>query len=121
MAKKSRKIEGATEAWESGELGQDEEFVKVSTDIDQSALDDSLELQMISIRLQKSLIEDIKMIAALNGHSGYQPLIRQILNRFAEGEKRTLLKKVARKQAQELELELEQEHKANNDDKTAAA
>ncbi|MBL1259355.1 MAG: hypothetical protein COB33_002345 [Thiotrichaceae bacterium] len=100
MAKKSQKIEGTTEAWESGELGRDEEFVKVSTDINQDALDDSLELQMISIRLQKSLIEDIKMIAELNGF-GYQPLIRQTLNKFVECEKRTLLRQAARAQAQD--------------------
>ncbi len=99
MVKKSQKIEGTTEAWESGELGQDEEFVKVSADTNPDALDDSLELQMISIRLQKSLIEDIKMIAALSG-LGYQPLIRQTLNKFVEGEKRTLLRQAARAQEQ---------------------
>ncbi|MFV2055893.1 MAG: hypothetical protein ACC707_05460 [Thiohalomonadales bacterium] len=90
MASKT-KIEGTPEAWESGELGQDEKYIKISQEIKQDALDESLDLQMISIRLQKSLIEDMKMIAKLNGLS-YQPLIRQILTRFVECEKKQILK-----------------------------
>ena len=85
------KIESTADAWETGQLGQDEAFVEVSKDIDQKMIDESLDLQMISIRLQKSLIEDLKMIAKLNG-LGYQPLARQILTRFVEGEKKQLLK-----------------------------
>jgi hypothetical protein len=88
------KIQGTDEAWESGELGQDEQYVKVADDINVNLLDDSLELQMISIRLQKSLIEDFKMIAQLHG-IGYQPLIRQALKRFADGEKNCILRKMA--------------------------
>ncbi len=85
------KIEGTPEAWESGKLGQDEKYIKIAQEIKQDALDESLDLQMISIRLQKSLIEDMKMIAKLNGLS-YQPLIRQILTRFLECEKKQILK-----------------------------
>jgi predicted DNA binding CopG/RHH family protein len=85
------KIEGTPEAWESRDLGQDEKFVKISDDIKQDAIDESLELQMISIRLQKPLIDDLKMIAKLHG-LGYQPLIRQILTRFVDCEKKQLLK-----------------------------
>ncbi len=85
------KIEGTSEAWESGELGQDEQYIKIAKEIKQDALDESLDLQMISIRLQKSLIEDMKMIAKLNGLS-YQPLIRQILTRFVECEKKQILR-----------------------------
>jgi hypothetical protein len=93
MTKKA-KIESSPEAWESGELGQDEVYVKVANDINDLVLDEDLELQMISIRLQKSLIEDFKMIAKIHG-IGYQPLIRQILKRFADSEKKCLLRKIA--------------------------
>lgn len=93
MTKKA-KIENSPEAWESGQLGQDEAYVKVAKDIDEFSLDEDLELQMISIRLQKSLIEDFKMIAKVHG-IGYQPLIRQILKRFADSEKKRLLRKIA--------------------------
>jgi len=88
---KQIKIEGTTEAWETGPLGSDEEFVKLATGVDEKEINEALELQMISIRLQKSLIEDFKMIAKING-IGYQPLIRQILKRFADCEKKKLLR-----------------------------
>jgi hypothetical protein len=88
---KESKIESTPEAWESGGLGREEEFVRVAENVDSSAIDEALELRMISIRLQKSLIEDFKMIAKLNG-IGYQPLIRQVLMRFADAEKKQLLR-----------------------------
>lgn len=78
-----------SEAWENGSLGRDENFVKVATDITEESVDDALGLQLISIRLQKSLIEDLKWIAKLNG-IGYQPLIRQVLTRFVNAEKKLL-------------------------------
>ncbi len=86
------KIESTEEAWESGQLGRDEAYAHVFENEQEDALDKALELQMISIRLQKSLIEDFKLIAKLHG-LGYQPLMRQILTRFADCEKKLLLKK----------------------------
>ncbi len=86
---KEAKIESTVEAWESGSLGRDEAHVKAAKGIDPKALDESLELQMISIRLQKSLIKDLKTIAKLHGLS-YQPLIRQTLTRFADCEMKSL-------------------------------
>lgn len=52
-------------------------------------LGELLALQPISIRLSKGLIQDLKDIAQLHG-LGYQPLIKQILTRFVESEKRML-------------------------------
>ncbi len=98
--KKQRKIEGTNEAWDARQLGCDEDFIEVASDIDIEALDDALELQMISIRLQKSLIEDFKMISTLHG-IGYQPLIRQVLVRFADSEKKRILREAACRQAKE--------------------
>ncbi|WP_186128956.1 hypothetical protein [Burkholderia gladioli] len=91
------KIPATDEAWDEGALGRSEEFVAVCTTVDEAELDAGLELQQISIRLQKSLIEDFKMIAALHG-LGYQPLMRQILTRFADSEKKMLLRDFAREQ-----------------------
>ena len=90
MNNQDKKIVGTDEAWESGQLGQDERFVQVAPTIDENLINESLDLQLISIRLQKSLIEDLKAIARING-LGYQPLMRQILTRFAEAEKRQML------------------------------
>lgn len=86
-----KKMVGAPEAWEDGSLGQDEEFLRVSKNVDNSALNEAAGLQLISIRLQRSLIEDFKMIAEING-IGYQPLIRQVLKRFADAEKCRILR-----------------------------
>jgi len=85
-----------TDLWESGELGKDGEFARKSTS-DSSQLDDKLSLQMISIRLQKSLLEDLKDIAELNG-IGYQPLIKQVLKRFVNAEKKQMLREKATEQ-----------------------
>lgn len=86
-----KKIVGTPEAWDDGSLGREEEFVRVSKNVDDAALNEAAGLQPISIRLQKSLIEDFKMIAEING-IGYQPLIRQVLKRFADSEKRRILR-----------------------------
>jgi predicted DNA binding CopG/RHH family protein len=89
------RIQETDEAWDEGLLGRDEQFVEVAEEIDLAALDAALEMQMISIRLPKSLIEDFKLIAQLHG-LGYQPLMRQALHRFADGEKKMLLQDTAR-------------------------
>lgn len=87
-------IPASDDAWDSGQLGRDEEFVEVAPTGNEATIDEAMGLQMISIRLQKSLIEDFKFIASLNGIS-YQPLIRQVLTRFADSEKKRLLREHA--------------------------
>ncbi len=93
MSKKptSPSILDTEEAWSSGELGREEEFAAVAPDDVASIVNDHLDLQPISIRLEKSLIEDFKLIATLNG-LGYQPLMRQALRRFADCEKKLILR-----------------------------
>ncbi len=92
---KQPKIPSSDEAWDTGELGREEEFVKRAPDeVNEGKIDSSLELHLISIRLQKSLIEDYKHIASMNG-IGYQPLMRQILKRFADAEKKRILRERA--------------------------
>ncbi|MBK9160991.1 MAG: hypothetical protein IPM27_05435 [Nitrosomonadales bacterium] len=96
MSKKSPppKIPDTEEAWLSGELGTDEEFVALAPDDAESIINEQLDLQPISIRLEKSLIEDFKLIAAMHG-LGYQPLMRQSLRRFADCEKKRILREAA--------------------------
>lgn len=48
-------------------------------------IDEELGLQMISIRLERQLLKNLKLIAQHHG-VGYQPLIRDLLNRFARSE-----------------------------------
>jgi hypothetical protein len=48
-------------------------------------VDDSLDLKMISIRLEKQLLEEFRFIADRYG-MGYQPLMRQVLGKWARTE-----------------------------------
>jgi predicted DNA binding CopG/RHH family protein len=93
-----------TEApWESGELGRNEQHVKRASDETESAVDSALGLQLISIRLQKKMIEDLKFIAKAHG-IGYQPLVRDVLDRFIEHEvKKIIWDAQARRQLEEKE------------------
>jgi hypothetical protein len=79
--------------WESGELGRSEEHVIVAAPEVEAALDEALGLQPISVRLQQSLIKDLKLIARYHG-IGYQPLLRDALNRFARFELREMAETV---------------------------
>jgi hypothetical protein len=83
-------IVGTEEAWDAGDLGRSEEFM-VKSPLSCDELNEKLEMQMISIRLPKSLIEDFKLIAQYHGNS-YQALMRQILKRFAYAEMKDILR-----------------------------
>jgi predicted DNA binding CopG/RHH family protein len=78
-----------SELWENRELGASEEFVRVAV-AESEKLDERLGLQLISIRLPKTLIADLKVIAGYH-EMGYQPMIRELLKRFADAEKKRLL------------------------------
>lgn len=103
---KENKIEDTIENWESGALGTDVEYVTVSEDATDSVINDALDLKAISIRLEKSLIDDFKAFSRIYG-VGYQPLIRQVLTRFAAGEKRMLIKQMKAREAEEDAEELD--------------
>lgn len=81
---------GPNDLWDNRELGASKEHA-VKSDQDAIFVDDKLGLQMISIRLQKGLIEDLKNIAEIEG-LGYQPLMKRVLKRFVEAEKKQILK-----------------------------
>ncbi|MES2103101.1 MAG: hypothetical protein V4634_03720 [Pseudomonadota bacterium] len=94
--KHTNNIEGTTDAWEEGILGADEQFVRRATPDKEREIDAALGLQMISIRLPSELLKDLKIIAQLH-NVGYQPLIRDALERFARAE----LKQIAIEYANE--------------------
>jgi predicted DNA binding CopG/RHH family protein len=73
------------DAWEKGDLGRSEKHARRSSEDREQSVDAALELQMISIRLHKELIEQLKFIATFHG-VGYQPLIRDILGRWCRTE-----------------------------------
>ncbi|MCG9026738.1 BrnA antitoxin family protein [Laribacter hongkongensis] len=88
-----------SEAWDKRDLGADRDHAIPASPEVSTQIDDALELQAISIRLPKSLIEDLKALAHLNG-TRYQPLIREVLIRFAECEKKDLAVRLAKNNAQ---------------------
>lgn len=75
------------EAWDNRELGATESFVRKVSPEREKSLDDKLNLQIISIRLQKNLIDDLKEFAEEDG-LGYQPYVRQVLTHHIRNEKR---------------------------------
>lgn len=81
-------ISASDEAWDAKELGAAEEFVQVAADELTAGIDEASGTQLISIRLRQSSIDDLKAIALLNKNIGYQTLIKQILQRFIECEKK---------------------------------
>jgi uncharacterized protein (DUF4415 family) len=84
------KVIGTDEAWESGQLGTDEKHAHPVDAETAKQIDDALGLQMISIRLDKGLIESFKMLGAFHG-LGYQPLMRDALKRFADAEMKSIV------------------------------
>lgn len=84
------KILGSDDAWESKKLGYDEKHVKVADQNLSKAVDESLGLQMISIRLNKDLIDAFKVMGQFHG-IGYQPLMRDALQRFADSEMKAIV------------------------------
>lgn len=75
------KIATTDEAWDNRELGASAAHAAVASPEHLAALNDALGMQAISIRLPKEMIEAYKLIAAHHG-VGYQPLMRDILQRF---------------------------------------
>ena len=84
------KILGTDDAWESGELGADANHARRVSPEFEGQIDEALGMQMISIRLDKSLIDSFKMLGTFHG-VGYQPLMRDALKRFAEYEMKAIV------------------------------
>lgn len=87
-------IPDTEEAWEERTLGADEKFVEVVDQTEEELINDAAGTQLISIRMSKCLIDDFKMIASLNGSIGYQTLMKQILQRFVDSEKKRIFREL---------------------------
>lgn len=107
---KHAKIESTDDAWESGALGAVEAHVRSAPAELEASIDASLGLQSISIRLPKQLIEAYKLIGAYHG-VGYQPLMRDILQRFVPEGMREVMQHHETK-AEEAEVRIEEWRKA---------
>jgi predicted DNA binding CopG/RHH family protein len=108
---KAKKILGTEEAWENGELGNNLESARVAPPELKKSVEDALAMQMISIRLPKSVIDDFKLIAEFEG-IGYQPLMREALMRFAECEAKRIMREVVSERRRDSEIEQAHQKKA---------
>lgn len=110
MNKAMKRIESTDAAWEDGTLGCSMEHAAAAPADMERAIEESLGMQSISIRLPKNLIEAYKLIAAHHG-VGYQPLMRDILQRFAPEGLREVMNHHTNK-AEEVDHRLEEWRKA---------
>lgn len=80
-------IPACVEAWDDEiVLGADPASMKVVDTATAERLDEEAGTQLISIRMHKSMVDAFKVIAAANKGIGYQTLMKQILQRFIDGE-----------------------------------
>ncbi len=91
MATKIIKKSDAQLAWDTRQLGASEEFAEGVDLQTEGSVDAALDLHLISVRLQKQLVKDLKFIAFAHG-IGYQPLMRDVLTRFVEHEKKEIMR-----------------------------
>ena len=95
-----KKINGNIEAWENRELGASEAHVRKASPETEAAIEDALGLKAISIRLPRSTIDTYKALAQMHG-VGYQPLMRDAICRWAEGELKEMVIGAAEVQRQQ--------------------
>lgn len=95
---KTRGVENTQDAWESGKLGRDRKYAVAAEKELGDQIDDALGLQMISIRLDKELIDTFKLLGK-KYQMGYQPLMREALKRFVDGELKMVALEVLEKQS----------------------
>jgi predicted DNA binding CopG/RHH family protein len=88
--------------WEELDSDLVDSMVSVVPPEEEAAIEEALELQMISIRLQKSLITQLKVIADFH-EVGYQPLIRDLLNRFVRSELQIILGEMIKQKKEQLQ------------------
>jgi hypothetical protein len=85
MATRKKSIAEPECPWETGKLGMSIEHARPASAAMEKAVDDALGLQLISIRLPKAMIDDLKFLAEREG-LGYQPLIRRVMKLYIHGE-----------------------------------
>lgn len=84
------KIRGSAENWETGKLGLSHENAALASAEETAAIERAVGMQLISMRLPRTLIDTLKEIAKHHG-IGYQPMVRDLLTRFAVSEIKVIL------------------------------
>jgi hypothetical protein len=79
----NNKILGTQEAWESGQLGADEKYVRTASVMVNEELDTMLGLEVVTIRMEKHVVDAFRLLA-IKKRVHYQSLIRYALQRYFE-------------------------------------
>lgn len=82
-------IPATDEAWDDRILGADESYTALAED-NEAEFSAASGTRLISIRMSESMIDDLKLIAQKNKNIGYQTLIKQVLQRFIDCEKKMI-------------------------------
>lgn len=87
MSRKSKEaaIQNTAEAWKNGELGRQTKYAEASPKEVGIQVDKALNLEIISIRLKKDLIESFKILGKKYDVS-YKPLMRHALKSFIQSQ-----------------------------------
>jgi hypothetical protein len=99
-----KKIIGTDEAWENGELGCDEEFVKVVSHDIASQIDACLGLKNVSIQLDGSLLSALEQIAEFH-KLDVRAMVIDNLERFVICEMKQIVQSFNKERTVELEIE----------------
>lgn len=75
------KFDKDNELWDSKKLGASAEHAVPVPPEFEKALDEATGLQLLSFRIQKSIIEQLKQLSKLEG-IGYQPLMRKVITKY---------------------------------------
>ena len=103
----TKKIPSTPEAWEDGPLGKETAHVGkyVATMEEEASIDAAFGLKPISIRMEIELLNSLKAIAAYR-KLGYQPLMRQVLQRFVDSElKQIALERMSQTETRDVKIE----------------
>lgn len=82
LKKRVDELTADAQLWESRKLGASAKHARPVSSKEARAVDDALGLHLLSFRIDKSVIEKFKKLSKLEG-IGYQPLMRQVLTRYA--------------------------------------
>ena len=86
------RIEDTIEAWETGQLGADEAFAIPYnlTKEENNQIDEALDLEEVTIRLEQEVIEQYKLIATVN-NINYKTAIRSIIKAYANFQAKSII------------------------------
>lgn len=89
ISAEAAQFDADSELWDSKQLGASPEHARRASKEQQRALDEATGLQLCTFRIQKTIVEQLKQLAKIEG-SGYQPLMRKVITQYVRENKHKL-------------------------------